>query len=33
MKKHICRTYGLPYFNTSYSRERIFETILSGIGM
>lgn len=31
--KQLCRTYGLPYFDTSYNRERIFETILSGIGM
>lgn len=31
--KQLCGTYGLPYFDTSYNRERIFETILSDAGL
>lgn len=31
--KQLCGTYGLPYFDTSYNREWIFETILSDAGL
>lgn len=30
--KQLCRTYDLPYFDTSYNRERMFETVLQSAG-
>lgn len=31
--KQLCGAYDLPYFETSYNRERIFKTILSDAGL
>lgn len=31
--KRLCEEFDLPYFDTSYDRERIFETILSDAGL
>lgn len=31
--KQLCRTYDLPYFDSSYDRERVFATILPDAGL
>lgn len=31
--KQLCRTYDLPYFDTSHNREQVFQSILSFAGL